>query len=95
MCVVRAENSDYSKNDGKNTEKEDKFKQNSYTSRPRVGLDGDVDGVDRRLLQPRRKPPKMGQKFATLQIYKSSKRLRPHPPDRLPHIVSWLSIKLH
>ena len=39
-----------------------------------------------RPLQPRRKPPKSGQKFATLQIYKSSKRLKPHPPDKLlPH----------
>ena len=46
MGVVRAENSDYSKNHSKNTEKDDKFRCNSYTSHPRVGLDGDVDGVD-------------------------------------------------
>ena len=35
MGVVRAENSDYSKNDSKNTEKGNKF------TSPRVGLDGD------------------------------------------------------
>ena len=29
MGVVRDENSDYSKNDGKNTEKDDKFNYNS------------------------------------------------------------------
>ena len=49
MVVVRAESTDYSKNDGKNTEKDNKIKKNSYTSSPRVGLeitDGDVDGVD-------------------------------------------------
>ena len=54
MGVVGAENSDYSKNDGKNTEKDDKFKQNSYTSRPRVGL---MEWTGRPL-QPRTKPPK-------------------------------------
>ena len=45
MGVVRAENNDYSKNDGKNTEKDNTFKENAYTSSPRVGLDGDVDEV--------------------------------------------------
>ena len=31
----------------------------------------------------RRKPPNLGQKFATLQIYKSSKQLKPRPSDQL------------
>ena len=48
MGVVRAENSGYSKNDGKNTKKDNKFKSNTYTSSPRVGPDSDVDGVDRK-----------------------------------------------
>ena len=55
MGVVGAENSDYSKNDGKNKEKDNKFKKKSYIPCLRVGLDGDVDS------QPRRKPPKLGQ----------------------------------
>ena len=42
MGVVRAENSDYSKN----TEKDNKFEVKFI--RPRVGLDGDVDGVERK-----------------------------------------------
>ena len=42
---------------------------------PRVGLDGDVDGVDGKTSPAPEEAAKIGQKFATLQIYKSSKQL--------------------
>ena len=61
--MVRPENSDYNKNDGKNTEKDDKFKLNSYTSRPRVGLDGDVDGVDGKTPPAQVEATKVGPKI--------------------------------
>ena len=48
-------------------------------SSPRVGLDGDVDGMDGKT------SPELGQKFATLQIHTSSKQSKPRPPDQLPH----------
>ena len=63
MGVVRAENSGYSKNDGKNTKKDNKFKSNSYTSSPRVGLDGDVDGVDRKTSPAQEEASKVGPKI--------------------------------
>ena len=63
MGVVRPENSDYSKNYGKNTEKDNKFKYNSYTSRPRVGLDGDVDGVDGKTPPAQEEATKVGPKI--------------------------------
>ena len=70
MGVVRAENSDYSKNGGKNTEKDDKFKQNSYTSSPRVGLDGDVNGVDRKTSPAQEETTKFGPKiYNTSNLY--------------------------
>ena len=46
-----------------NIEKDDKFKQNSYTSHPRVGLDDDVDGVDRKTSPAREEATKVGPKI--------------------------------
>ena len=63
MGVVRAENSDYSKNYGKNTEKDVKFNKNSYTYRPRIGLDGDVDGVDGNTPPAQEEATKLGPKI--------------------------------
>ena len=62
MCVVKAGNSDYSKNDGKNTEKDNKFKYNSYTSSPRVGLDGYVDGGDGKISPAQEEATEFGPK---------------------------------
>ena len=59
----RTQNSDYNKNDGKNTEKDNKFKKNSYTSSPRAGLDGDVDGVDRKTSPAQKEATKVGPKI--------------------------------
>ena len=70
MGVVRAKNSDYSKNDGKNTDKNNKFKQNSYTSSPRVDLDNDVDGVDKKTSQAQEEATKVRPKICnTLNLY--------------------------
>ena len=63
MGVVMAGNSDYKKNVGKNTEKDNKFKSNSYTSSPRVGLIGDVDGVDRKISPAQEEATKVGPKI--------------------------------
>ena len=62
MGVVRVENSDYSKNHGENTKK-DKFKYNPYTSSPRVGLDGDVDGMDGKTSPAQEEANKVGLKI--------------------------------
>ena len=55
-----------------------KIQKRTINSIPRVGLDGDVESVSSPGL---RKPPKSGQKFATLQIYTSSKQLKLYPPE--------------
>ena len=44
-----------------------------------------MEWMGRPLWPQRRKPPKSGQKLATLPIYNSSKQLKPCPPDQLPH----------
>ena len=61
---------DYSKNDCKNTEKYNKSKSNSYTSSPRVGLDDDVDGVDRKTSPAQEEATKVGPKICnTSSLY--------------------------
>ena len=48
------------KNDGKNNEKDNKFKKKSYIPSLRVGLDGDVDEVDRKTSSAQEEATKVG-----------------------------------
>ena len=56
---------------------DDKFKYNSYTSRPRVGLDGDVDGVGRKTSPAQEEATKVGPKICNTTIEATPTRLTP------------------
>ena len=51
------------------------------TSSPRVGLDGDVDGVDGKTSPAQEEATKVRPKICNTLICTSSKWLMPRPPD--------------